>query len=174
MKRSILLWQMLGLTVTSLLGTLLHFLYEWLPSPIVAAFSGVNESTWEHMKLIFWPMLAFAVFQYFFFRDRPDFWCIKLRGTLLGLILIPTLFYGYNGIIGKSPDWLNISIFFICAAIAYFYEARKFKSDTAVCKSPKIAVLIFTLIAVFFIVFTFITPKINIFKDPLTQNYGIM
>ena len=174
MKRSILLWQLLGLTITSILGTLLHFLYEWCPTPLTAIFSGVNESTWEHMKLFFWPSLAFAIFQYFFFSDRPEFWCVKLRGTLLGLVLIPAFFYGYNGIIGKSPDWLNISIFFISAAIAYFYEGRKFKSNTTVCKYPKVPIFILSAIALFFIIFTFAAPQINVFKDPLTQNYGIM
>ena len=114
MKRSIRLWQLLGFGVTALGGTLLHFLYDWTEkSAWIAPFSGVNESTWEHMKLLFWPTFLFAVMQSLFFKERSDFWCVKLAGTLLGLTLIPVLFYTYNGVIGKSPDWLNITIFFI-------------------------------------------------------------
>ena len=117
MKKSIGLSQLMGFAVTSLLGTLLHFLYEWLgKAAFIAPFSGVNESTWEHMKLIFWPMFVYAIVQSFFFKDREEFRCVKLRGILLGLILIPILFYTYNGVIGKSPDWINIAIFFISAA----------------------------------------------------------
>ena len=119
MKRSMGLWQLMGFAVTSLGGTLLHFLYDWTDSVWVAPFSGVNESTWEHMKLLFWPMFIFALIQSFFFRDRKDFWCVKLKGTLLGLVLIPVIFYTYNGVIGKSPDWINIAIFFISAAVGY-------------------------------------------------------
>ena len=75
MKRSIGLWQLMGFAVTSLLGTVLHFLYDWLGGAVwVAPFSGVNESTWEHMKLLFWPMLFYATVQSFFFRERQDFW----------------------------------------------------------------------------------------------------
>lgn len=112
MKRSIGFWQLIGFAVTSLGGTLLHFLYEWLDEAVwIAPFSGVNESTWEHMKLLFWPMFIYAIVQSFFFRDRENFWCIKLRGILLGLVLIPVIFYTYNGVIGKSPDWFNIAIF---------------------------------------------------------------
>ena len=130
MKRSIGLWQLMGFAVTSLAGTLLHFLYEWLGEATwIAPFSGVNESTWEHMKLLFWPMLLFAVVQSFFFHNRKEFWCIKLRGILLGLITIPVLFYTYNGVIGKSPDWLNITIFFVSAVVSYLYETRQFKSE---------------------------------------------
>ena len=94
MKRSIGLWQLMGFAVTSLGGTLLHFLYDWLGNAVWAApFSSVNESTFEHMKLLFFPMLIFAVVQSFFFRDRKDFWCVKLLGILLGLSLIPINFY---------------------------------------------------------------------------------
>ena len=174
MKRSIKLGQLWGFAVTSLGGTLLHFLYDWLDKPAwIAPFSGVNESTWEHMKLLFWPMLVFAVVQGFFFRDRMDFWCVKLRGVLLGLSLIPVLFYTYNGVVGKSPDWLNIAIFFLSAAMAYIYEARLFAAEGLRCRVPKLAIAILLVIALLFVIFTFATPKIDIFKDPLTGAYGI-
>ena len=174
MKHSIGLSQLLGFAVTSLGGTLLHFLYEWLgEARWIAPFSGVNESTWEHMKLLFWPMLIYAAVQSLFFRDRADFWCVKLRGTLLGLILIPVLFYTLDGVLGRSPDWLNIAIFFISAAIAYLYETRRFKSGTAACKSPSRAVTLLSLIAALFVMFTFAAPELGIFRDPLTGSYGI-
>ena len=174
MDRSVKLWQLLGFGVTALGGTLLHFLYDWLGGAVwVAPFSGVNESTWEHMKLLFWPMLIFAVVQSFFFRDRKDFWCIKLRGILLGLSLIPVLFYTYNGVVGKSPDWLNVTIFFVSAALASLYETKLFEGGRVVCKRPVPAVMALLGIALLFVVFTFLTPEIGIFRDPLTGTYGI-
>ena len=174
MKRQIGLWQLVGFAVTSLGGTLLHFLYDFSGEAIwVAPFSGVNESTWEHMKLLFWPMLAFAIAESFFFRDRPDFWCVKLRGVILGLLLIPILFHTYNGAIGKSPDWINIAIFFISAAAAYIYETRLFKKGETTCKHPLIPIIALSVIAALFIAFTFATPEIGIFRDPLTGEYGV-
>ena len=173
-KRSIGLWQLMGFAVTSFLGTLLHFLYDWLGKAVwIAPFSGINESTWEHMKLLFWPMLIFAAVQSFFFRKSTDFWCVKLRGILLGLALIPILFYTYNGAIAKSPDWLNIAIFFVSAAVAYLFETRKFNNAKAPCKNPKLAIALICIIAVLFVVFTFKAPEIGIFRDPLTDTYGI-
>ncbi len=174
MKRKIGPWQFLGFAVTALGGTLLHFLYDWLgQARWIAPFSGVNESTWEHMKLLFWPMFIFAVAQSFFFREREDFWCVKLKGILLGLILIPVIFYTYNGAVGKSPDWLNIAIFFISAAAAYIYETRQFNNNTTVCRYKKLSIFILIAIAFLFVLFTFRTPEIGIFKDPLTGSYGI-
>ena len=173
MKRSIGLWQLWGFAVTSLVGTVLHFLYDWLLEAVwIAPFSGVNESTWEHMKLLFWPMFIFAIVQSFYFR-KQYFWCIKLKGILLGLLLIPVLFYTYNGVIGSSPDWINIAIFFISAAVAYIYETRQFNEGKAVCKNPKLPLVVLCLIAALFVLFTFKTPEIGIFKDPLTGTYGI-
>ncbi|MBQ3483128.1 MAG: hypothetical protein IJA78_03020 [Clostridia bacterium] len=174
MKRSIELWQLMGFAVTSLGGTILHFLYDWLGGALwIAPFSGVNESTWEHMKLLFWPMLIYAVVQSVHFRDRADFWCIKLKGILLGISLIPILFYTYNGVIGRSPDWINIAIFFIAAAITYICETRLFRKEATSCKSPKRAIAVLCLIALAFAVFTFQTPKLGLFQDPLTGTYGL-
>ncbi len=174
MKRSINLWQLMGFAVTSLGGTLLHFLYDWTGNAVwVAPFSGVNESTWEHMKLLFWPMFLYAIVQSFFFRNLEEFWCVKLKGTLLGPALIPVIFYTYNGVIGRSPDWINIAIFFLSAALAYLYETRQFHRGTTTCKNPKFAFALLCAIAALFVIFTFATPEIGIFQDPLTGTYGI-
>ena len=52
------------------------------------------------MKLLFWPLFLFALVQRLFFKDQENFWCVKLAGILLGLALIPVLFYTYN-----VQDW---------------------------------------------------------------------
>ena len=174
MKKTIDLWQIWGFAITALCGTLLHFLYDWSGgSLLVAPFSGVNESTWEHMKLLFWPMFICAIVESFFFRDREDFWCIKLKGILLGLMLIPIIFYTYNGAIERSPDWLNISIFFISVASAYIYESRQFDAKKTPCRAPKLAFTVLCVIALLFVLFTFKTPQIGIFRDPIDGTYGI-
>ena len=174
MKRTVWIWQFFGFAVTSLCGTLLHFLYDWLgEAGWIAPFSGVNESTWEHMKLLFWPAFIFAAIESIFFKVYDSFWCVKLRGIVIGLSLIPILFYFYNGIIGKSPDFVNISIFFISAAIAFLYEAWALKNKKIVCDSPRRAFFLLCIIALCFVIFTFRTPEINIFKDPITGAYGI-
>ncbi len=174
MKRSIGVWQLLGFGAVSLAGTLLHFLYDWSGESLwIAPFSGVNESTWEHMKLLFFPLFLFAAVQWFFFRERSDFWCVKLRGTLFGLVLIPVLFYTYNGAIAKSPDWLNIAIFFIAAAATFLWETKRFERAAPYCKHPRIAFGALCVIALLFVLFTFVTPNLGIFRDPITGSLGL-
>ena len=174
MKIRVWLWQLFGFAFTALGGTLLHFLYDWTDKAVwIAPFSGVNESTWEHMKLLFWPMFIFAAIESFFFKDFDNFWCVKLRGMLAGLVSIPVIFYTYNGVIGKSPDWVNIAIFFVSAAISFICEARQLNKNTTACRTPNLAFAVLGIIALLFVVFTFVTPQISIFKDPLSSTYGI-
>lgn len=174
MNKNLALWQFSGFALTSLLGSLLHFLYGWTnESLLVAPFSAVNESTWEHLKLFFFPAFLFSLVQYKFFKDYENFWCIKLIGILSGLFLIPVLFYTYNGAVGKSPDWLNIALFFLVCAISFLIEWYLFRKNTLGCKRPLLAFLCLCFIGVLFVVFTFWTPKIAIFKDPVTNTYGI-
>ncbi len=174
MKRDLSLWQFGGFAATALGGTLLHFLYEWTnESVLIAPFSGINESTWEHMKLLFFPWFVFALIQSRYFKEYQNFWCVKLAGIAAGLVLIPVLFYTYNGALGKSPDWLNIAIFFIAAAATFLLETRLFKTGTFECQWQQIALVIICLIGVSFVVFTFATPQIPLFQDPLTGTYGL-
>ena len=174
MKSDLSLWQFGGFTLSFIGGSLLHFLYNWTNKSIfVAPFSAVNESTWEHMKLLFFPMFIFAVIQSFFFKDFENFWAVKLTGILTGLILIPVLFYTLSGIFGKYPDWINIAIFFISAAVSYIIETHllKFGFRTGI---PNIfSLIIIITIGILFAVFTFLTPQLPIFKDPLTSTYGL-
>ncbi len=174
MNKNLSLWQFAGFSLSSLGGTLLHFLYDWTGGNLLAApFSGVNESTWEHMKLLFFPIFIFALIQNRFFKKYKNFWCVKLIGITAGLLAIPALFYTYNGAFGKSPDWANIAIFFVATAIAFFVEWRLFQHNTLRCKAPRLAFSVLCGIGVLFMLFTFLPPKIPLFLDPLTQTYGI-
>ena len=157
------LWQWIGFGVVTLVGTILHFLYDWTGGSIwIAPFSGVNESTWEHMKLLFWPLFFFALVQRLFFRGQENYWRVKLRGTLLGLLLIPVLFYTCSGAFGKSPDWFNIAIFYISAGAVFLFEYRAFQT----ARPSRLAFAVLCLVGILFIIFTFAPPRIPLFQDP--------
>lgn len=173
MKKNLYLWQFAGLSVTSVGGTLLHFLYEISGGNVLsAAFSAVNESTWEHMKLLYFPMLIFALVQCRFFNEYRGFWSIKLVGISVGLALIPVLFYTYNGAFGKSPDLLNILFFYIAATAAYAIESYLFKKN-ALAFGAKFAFVPVCFIGALFVLFTFSPPRLPIFQDPISGAYGV-
>ena len=175
MKKALLRWSLGGFIFTAAIGTLLHFLYDLTgQSVLTAPFSAVNESTWEHMKLLFFPMFIFSFIEYRFIgKNYQNFWCAKLAGTAVGLLLIPIIYYTYTGALGVSADWFNIAIFFIAAGAAYLLEAILLKCGLGFCKSPLTAFIFLCLIAAAFIVLTFVQPEIPLFKDPITNEYGI-
>lgn len=173
MKKSLVLWQFIGFAFVSVAGTLLHFVFEWTHGNIIVGlFSAVNESIWEHIKLLFFPMLVFAVIQSRYFKERRHFWCAKLSGIITGIILIPTLYYTYTGALGVKADWVNILIFFITAAICFIVETRTLKNSWGCKISPTASKIIILFIGCLFIIFTFIPPHIPLFIDPLESTYG--
>ena len=174
MNRSIPTWQIGGFLFTSILGPLLHFLFDWAGESIGAAlFSAVNESIWEHMKLIYVPMLIFAWIESFIFgKDRSSYWCIKLIGLLTALLLIPVIYYTYTGIGGANADWFNITIFFLAAGTAFYLETRLFQSNRACAFVPWAALGLILFIGSLFFLFTFLPPRIPLFQDPITRHYG--
>ena len=173
MKRNLPLWQFTGFVLSTLGGTLLHFLYDLSRQSVAAApVSAVNESTWEHMKLLFVPLFLFTCIQSRFFKNHPSFWCAKLIGIVVGLVAIPVIFYTYNGAFGPSPDWFNITIYFIAAAIAFLLEYHLLSRNNP-CRHSSLCASLLVLIGILFIVWTFSPPDLPLFVDPLTGTVGI-
>ena len=174
MKKTVSRWQLAGFIFTGIAGVILHFLFDWTGgSVLVAPFSAVNESIFEHMKLLFFPMLLFAfVERRYIEKEYESFWCVKLIGIVIGVILIPVLYYTIRGVFGVIPDWVNIAIFFVTAAVSYLLETRSFKQNSVECESPEIAFIILCLIALVLVILTFAPPHIPLFEDPITGTYG--
>ncbi|MBR3692855.1 MAG: hypothetical protein IKL89_09210 [Clostridia bacterium] len=171
--RSFSLWQLAGFGITAVCGTGLHFLYDLCgESPLAGLFSGVNESTWEHMKLLYVPLVLYALAERLFFRGVAGFWQIKAAGIVTGVMLIPLLFYTWNGAFGKSPDWVNIGIYFVAAAAAFMLEARLYTAPSGALPRSWLAKGALLLLGVLFVVFTFAPPHLPLFRDPLTGGYG--
>ncbi len=174
MKKSLVAWQIAGFIFTGIAGVILHFLFDWTnQSILVAPFSAVNESIWEHMKLLFFPMLVFTLVESRYIgKEYKSFWCVKLIGILLGIALIPVLYYTINGIFGATADFVNIAIFFATAAVSYFTKTRLLKQNIVNCKSSGTVAVILGIMALLFVVFTFVPPQIPLFEDPITNTYG--
>ena len=83
-----------------LTGILLHFLYDLSgSSPWIGLFSPINESLWEHMKLIFFPLAVCFLFEIIRLRKKvPALSPASAWGILAGTFAVPVLFYTYTGI----------------------------------------------------------------------------
>lgn len=156
-----------GVIFVFILGTLFHFVYDWSKSNIlVGLFSPINESTWEHTKLIFFPMLIYSFYlEKKIGKAYPCSNSAMAFGTLLGVLLIIVLFYTYSGIIGFNISFVDISIFYISVLIV-FYLVYKLTLSCSVNKySSLLGFLQFILICLY-IIFTFFPPDIPLFVSP--------
>ena len=167
MKNKLLKWQVFGAVFTGIMGVLLHFLYEWSGENIfVSLISAVNESIWEHTKLIFFPMLFFGIIEYTALgKDFKSFVFTKTLGALLGITLIPALYYIINGVFGPTADWINIAIFFVTVAVVYLIETALLKKDKFELKPAWLPFVILTALVVLYIIFTFFPPQIPLFIE---------
>ncbi len=71
--------KIVGVVFLFLLSFLWHFLYDFFPFDIVAFFFPVNESIWEHMKIIYSVLLVGSLFQWILYRKYD----IKVNNVLM-------------------------------------------------------------------------------------------
>lgn len=160
----------LGILFSVGLGVLLHFTYEWSgENKIVGYFSAVGESTWEHLKLLFFPVLLFTVIEWIFGKRKRDGFLLSRTVSLLtGMLWIVSAFYTVSGIVGKADmPVINIAIFVIGVIITFLLTEIIQKS---IFNAPRygdlIALVILIVFTLLFVVWTYDPPSIGLFREP--------
>ena len=169
-------WEVLGLIFVLAAGNLLHFVYQWTGENTVAGlFAAVNESTWEHMKLLFFPVLLFTMAQLAAAKERDGAVpAARAVSVTAGLALIPTLYYTYTGVWGRHAMWADIAIFYLAAALVFWLDTRIRRRRRLWKIWQQAAGLVWLWVLAFlFVWWTFRPPHIGIFLDPVTGRYGI-
>jgi len=156
-----------GIIFVSVVGTLLHFAYQWSGNNIlVGLFTPINESIWEHTKLLFFPMLLYSL--YINKKISNQYLCISsamIFGALSGVLMIIVLFYTYSGIVGFHTPLVDISIFYI-SVIASFYIVYKTAVKCTKNNYNTILKILQLALICFYIIFTFSPPNIPLFISP--------
>ena len=156
----------IGIVFVLVLGTISHFVYDWSgQNTLVGFLVPVSESTWEHMKLLFFPMLLYAL--YMNQGLKQEYPCITSAlccGILAGTFLIPVFFYTYSGILGKNVMALDIATFIASVLCAFRIVYRltlsgRFRAVTF----PLMITVILLLLC--FVLFTYLPPAIGLFQS---------
>lgn len=159
-------YTIIGILFVLAKGTLDHFLYDWSGhNYLVGLLTPINESIWEHMKMLFYPMLLYSLF--LIFKFRKTYSCITSSlcfGILMGTILIPIFFYAYTSVLGKDVFLLDIGLFMLSILIAF---CLTYKLTLSRRLEPYTAILCCSVIVLMmcFMVFTYHPPGTRIFKD---------
>jgi hypothetical protein len=174
-NRKVRTLEITGTIFIILLGSALHFTYALSSNnPLVAFFSAVNESVWEHLKLAFWPSLFWMLILRRRLRNAiNNFFPAKVFGTYAMVAFIPAVFYSYTAFTGESIFAVDIATFVMAVIVGQLVSYQLYKYRKLPNLMDRIAITAMILLAAVFIVFTFYPPHLPIFQDPVTSQYGV-
>ena len=158
----------IGVIFTIAFGSLLHFTYKLSGyNTIIGIFSAINESVWEHIKLLFFPTLIFLVPEYLIYgKDKGNFFFAKFVSISIGMASIPIIFYTYSGIVGNNYLLMDILTFIISVILTYTTSYNIIKADKNYRYGNVVGILLIILYSILFAIFTFYPPKISLFLSP--------
>lgn len=164
MEKKTVVWDIALFFTVSILGVLLHIAGMWFSSiPILAWIAPINESIWEHLKLLLWPACLIALLRKVCTGQlQRGLLTTFAEGILLSMMLTVVGFYTYSGIWGQHSFWADISLFFLSALILTWYVKNRADRQK---KSSLPGLIIILLLAGCFIWFSYDPPEIGIFMD---------
>lgn len=166
--KSLKYYTIAGIIFVLITGTVSHFVYDWSgQNMFIGFFFPVNESTWEHMKLVFFPMLLYSFYLNKKMKSATP--CVTssfLLGTLIGTLLIPIIFYTYSGILGYNLLALDLLTFAASVLAGFGVAYRAATSCNFAAYETTLKIVVF-LMAIAFFYFTYFPPDIAIFENPV-------
>ena len=132
---------------------------------------------WEHLKLIVIPITFLGILlEIINFNDTKissNFWYNIFKSILLGILIVILGHYTFEFIFQKSFFAFDIAlyVFAIITSSIYIYKQTYIKEDKK--GRNALGIIFICLTILIFIVFTIIPPNLNIFKDPITNTFGI-
>jgi len=175
-KRSAAIWELSGALFVLVIGSAMHFAFEWSGEFVpLAPFVPVNESVWEHLKMAFWPALLWATIERSPLRGRVNsFLLAKSAGILLMPVTIAAVFYAYTAILGHHLLALDVGSFVVAVLLGQYVSYRLLTGDERSAMANRVVPSLVILVAVMFVVFTFAPPHVGLFRDGLSGGYGIL
>ena len=129
MKKALLL----SFLAAAALGAAWHFLYDALPCPLTALLAPMNESVWEHLKLLYFPPLAVGVIMSLRWKQaQRRFWSAMAFILLLMPALLTGIFYALTAGFGVAAvPAVDIALYYAVLALGWFLLYRMSSSGWA-------------------------------------------
>lgn len=164
LQKKTLLWDVLLFVTVGVLGVLLHMAGSFFAGqPLLRCIAPVNESIWEHLKLLFWPAFLIAVLRRLFTgKLQHGILTTFAQGMLLAMGLLVVGFYTYSGIWGQHSLRADIALFFLCDLVLTLFVRFRAEGQK---KSSLPGLFVWLLLAGCFIYFSYYPPDLGIFQD---------
>jgi hypothetical protein len=159
-----------------LLGSLLHFVFDWTKhNRFMAIFCAVNESYWEHIKIAIWPVILvqaalflFGGYQYPAFIPAATIALYSIPISMVGLV------FSYKSLTKRNILWVDITVFFVTIAIAQFLFILVLEQLSPTLPTVIVSIAFLVGLITAFCLFTLRPPKEpDPFIDPINQKYGL-
>lgn len=167
--------EFIGFILVCVFGTVLHFVYDWTnENSFVALFVPVNESVWEHLKLIFFPYTIYAIYETIKLKNNKfNIFFAKAIGVSAGMLTTLCIYYLITGITGRQISAVNIASFFIGVAAAYLISYLLLTKSIGKGIINGIAIVYIIILVALFMYLTYHPVEIPLFLDPQTNTYSI-
>lgn len=148
-------WHIIGIFWIIIVGSLLHFTYEWSDkSIIVGFFSAVNESVWEHLKLGYFALTFFMLIDYWILKNKTsNYFTAKASGIISMNLLIVIGHYTYQAIVSNTNVIFHIGLFIAGAVVCQLVSINIMKRDISKFFNY-IGFIVYVLIGVLFVSLT--------------------
>ncbi len=166
--------EIIGAIFVILVGSLFHFLYILTNNnKIIGYFTAVNESTWEHIKLIIGPSFLWLIVEYHFYFFNNNLFFAKFVGMLVMISMILILFYTYTFFTRKNYLIIDISIFILSVLSGQYIFSLLLNMMNFNNLINHIGIFGLIIIFLKYLTRTYVPKKNFLFKDPITGKYGI-
>ena len=166
-------WKIISPIILFIISFPIHFLYTLFPNIITSFFAPVNESTFEHMKMIYTSYLIFSIIEYFYLKKKN----IKVNNITInpfisGLfnIFIFLLIYQLRFILNETMT-LTFIMLFISYIITSFISFKILSCRKLVNKY--LGIILTLVIYIPFIYYTYNPLHTNFFYDTKNEIYGL-
>ncbi|MCA9375883.1 MAG: hypothetical protein KC925_02365 [Candidatus Doudnabacteria bacterium] len=158
-----------GIAFGIILGTLLHFTFAWSgENALVGLFSAVNESVWEHTKLLVTPIVLFGVCEWFREKKRrASILEAKALELVVVIVFIIAFFYSYTGMFGIEANLgIDIASFVVAVVLGKWVSGVWMRrSKTASVLRTALAGSVVGAVLCMQIGFTIAPPDIPLFQE---------
>ena len=176
-RRSLLRWEIGAFVFIMLVGSFFHFIYElsgfhWF----AALFGSVNESSWEHLKLFFYPGIVFFLVQHAFVKEYANnYWYGKALALAITPVGVLVSFYFYLGIVlpiwGEGTLALDISTGAFGVLLGNIVAYRILTAPPLQPSRNGLGAVMMLVMTVAFLTLTYFPPRFFIFEDFLGYEY---
>ena len=166
--------ELYGTIFIIVLGCIGHFLFEWSNhNKLVGYLFAINESTWEHIKLIIGPFIIWMTIEIPFIGNKPNFIFSRTVALLSMIVIMPLLFYVCKYIFKGTSIPRDILIFIISIIIGEYLGHIFIQLPNSSFIVNYLSIIILIIIYSSYLMFSYSPLKIFLFKDPITNKYGM-